>query len=100
MEKVDGKDAYKVELELPDGIKWTQYYDAATGLKVKELKPIEAPQGTFTQENSYSNYKDVDGVKYPFTINQSMGRQSFEFKVDSIKVNTGLADKNFEVDSK
>ena len=48
----------------------------------------------------YSDYKDVDGVKYPFTIKQTLGRQSFEFKVDSIKVNTGLADKNFEVEQK
>ena len=100
MEKVDGKDAYKVELSLPSGIIWTQYYDTQTGLKLKELKPIESPQGTFTQESNYSDYKDIDGVKYPFTIKQSMGRQSFEFKVDSIKVNTGLADRNFEVDSK
>jgi hypothetical protein len=100
IEKVDGKDAYKVELSLPSGIIWTQYYDTQTGLKLKELKPIESPQGTFTQESNYSDYKDIDGVKYPFTIKQSMGRQSFEFKVDSIKVNTGLADRNFEVDSK
>ncbi len=100
IEKVDGKNAYKVELDLPSGIKWTQYYDTETGLKVKELKPIESPQGTFTQESFYSDYKDVNGVKYPYSIKQSLGTQSFEFKVDSIKVNTGLADKNFNIDSK
>ncbi len=100
IEKIDGKDAYKIELSLPSGIKWTQYYDTETGLKVKEVKPIESPQGTFTQESNYSDYKDVEGVKYPFKVKQSLGPQSFEFKVDSVKVNTGLADGNFEIEGK
>ncbi len=100
IEKVDGKDAYKIELNLPSGITWTQYYDTQTGLKIRELKPIESPQGTFTQESNYSDYQIIDGVKYPFSIQQNLGRQSFEFKVDSIKVNTGLADRNFDVEEK
>ena len=100
IEKVDGKEAYKIELNLPSGITWTQYYDTQTGLKIRELKPIESPQGTFTQESNYSDYQVIDGVKYPFSIKQNLGRQSFEFKVDSIKVNTGLADRNFEVEEK
>ncbi len=97
-EKVDGKDTYKIEMTLPTGTKWIQYYSTDTGLKVKEEKTITSPQGTFTQETLYSDYKDVEGVKYPFTISQSVGPQHFTFNVSTIKVNTGLKDDIFEAE--
>ncbi len=96
-EKVNGKDAYRIEFVLPDGTKWTQYYDVDSGLKVKESKNITVPQGNFTQETVYSDYREVNGVKYPFKINQSMGPQSMEFTVDSIQTNIGLSDREFEI---
>ncbi len=97
MEKVNGKDAYKIEMIFPSGTKWIQYYDPDTGYKVKESKNITTPQGTFTQEVIYSDYRTVDGVKYPFSIKQSIGPQNMEFKVDSIKINTGIPDAAFEL---
>ena len=97
MEKVNGKDAYKIEMSFPSGTKWIQYYDSKTGYKVKESKNITTPQGTFTQEVLYSDYKSVDGVKYPFTIKQSVGPQKMDFSVDSIKINTGIPDTQFEL---
>ncbi len=97
MEKVNGKDSYKIEMILPSGTKWIQYYDPETGFKVKETKDVTTPQGTFTQEIYYSDYKTVDGVKFPFTVEQSMGAQNMEFKVSSIKINTGIPDSEFEI---
>ncbi|MFN8349218.1 MAG: hypothetical protein U0X91_29730 [Spirosomataceae bacterium] len=34
-EAVNGKDAWKVELAVPEGRKWNDYFDVETGLKVK-----------------------------------------------------------------
>ncbi len=96
MEKVDGKNTYKVAMIFPSGTKWIQYYDPQTWLKVKEQKNITVPQGTFTQNTYLGNYKNVDGVKYPFYLKQTLGAQSLTFKVDSIKVNSGLNDSMFE----
>ncbi len=96
-EKVNGKDAYKLELSLPDGKTWFEYFDPETGYKVKDSKSITVPQGIFTKETEYSDYRNVDGVMYPFKIRQSVGAQSFEFNVSSIKVNTGLTDDKFEM---
>ncbi len=92
---VNGKETYQVELVLPSGAKWIQNYDPKTWLKVKETKDIVVPQGTFVQNTYFSDYKDVDGVKYPFAIKQSIGLQRIEFEVKSIKVNTGLSDNLF-----
>jgi len=94
-DEVNDKKTYKIEMVLPSGVKWMQFYDPETGLKVKEEKPIEAPNGVFNQEILYSDYREVNGVKYPFTIEQSMGRQKFIFNADTIKVNTGLSERNF-----
>ncbi|HKJ81723.1 MAG TPA: insulinase family protein [Ignavibacteriaceae bacterium] len=95
--KVNGKDAYKVEMSLPDGKTWVEYFDTSSGLKVKDSKQVTVPQGTFTRETEYSDYRNVDGVMYPFKLKQSIGQQVLDFSVSSIKVNTGLKDDKFEI---
>ena len=97
MEKVDGKDTYRVKVNLPDGKVWTQYYDVDSGYLVKQITEVSTQQGSFNQTIDFSDYKEVDGVKYPFKIVQSMGPQTIELNVDSIKVNTGLDDSLFEI---
>jgi len=98
IEKVEGKNAYKVIMTLPSGIKWTQFYDVESSLKVKEQKYINSPMGLFEQEIIYDDYNEVEGLLYPFTIRQSIGAQSMEFKVSSIKINSGIIDREFEIE--
>ncbi|HSP87643.1 MAG TPA: hypothetical protein VLN45_05885, partial [Ignavibacteriaceae bacterium] len=97
-EKIDGKDNYKIIMTLPSGIKWTQYYDVETNLKSKEQKYISTPMGLFNQEIIYGNYTEVEGLLYPFSIKQSIGSQKMEFTVSSIKINSGLAEREFDID--
>lgn len=97
VEKVNGKDTYKIEMIFPSGAVWGQYFDPETGFKVKETKEVKTAQGTFTQENLYSDYRNVAGVKFPFNIRQSLGPQNMEFNVTSIKINTGIPDSTFEI---
>jgi len=94
---VDGKDSYQVEMIFPGGTKWIQYYDKETGLKLKEEKNVTTPQGTFTQETLFSDYREVEGLKFPFKIVQKMGAQSLQFEVSSIKINAGIDDGKFEI---
>ena len=94
---VNGKDAYKIDMILPSGTTWVQYYDPETWLKVEESKEINTPQGTFAQNTFFSNYREVSGVKYPFTVNQTMGKQKMEFTVTLISVNDGLSDRLFSM---
>jgi zinc protease len=96
VEKVNGKDAYKIEVTLPNGKNWTEYFDPDTGYKIKDSQDITVPQGTFTKVNEYSDFRNVDGVIYPFKLKQTTGPQSLEMTVSSIKVNTGIPDSTFE----
>ncbi|HEY6435718.1 MAG TPA: hypothetical protein VIY47_03945 [Ignavibacteriaceae bacterium] len=96
-EMVDSVDCYKLKFVLPSGIRWFQYYSVETDLKVKETKEIYTKQGLFEQETYFSDYREVDGLKYPFKIKQYLGLQEIELTVTSIEINTGLDDKAFDV---
>ena len=97
MEKVNGKDAYKVTLTLPNENKWIQFYDVDSGLFVKQTSTKKAPQGIFTVAITFDDYREVEGVKYPFKFNQTVGPQSMDMEVESIEINSGLSDSLFEV---
>ena len=96
-EKVNDKDAYKIKMTLPSGIRWFTYFDAESGLKVKEQKEMQTQMGLIEQVVTYDNYTEVDGIKYPFKLTQSFGPQSVEMTVSSVKVNKGLADDLFVI---
>jgi predicted Zn-dependent peptidase len=97
MEKVDGKDAYMVEVELPNGQKVTHYFDKATGLRLKEVNNLQSPQGVITQTKTYSNYKEVNGVKFPYIVETVVGPQSIKAEVQHIEVNKNLSDDTFKM---
>lgn len=96
-EYVDSVDCFTVQFTLPSGLHWKQYYESATGLKVKETKEIQTAQGLFEQETYFSDYREVRGIKYPFSITQYLGLQEINLTVKSIKINSGLDDKTFEL---
>lgn len=98
IEKVNGSEAYKIELTLPSGSKAYSYYDTASGLKVKEESIQETPMGTWTQVTEYDNYKEVQGIKYPHQIKQTVGPQNLDATVTKIEVNSKLKDALFKVD--
>lgn len=97
IETVDSTDCYKIELTTEGGTNWVQFYSIDWGLKIKEVKEVETTQGSFEQETFYSDYKEVDGLKFPFKIKQSFGIQTIEMNVSSVKLNKGLEDSVFEI---
>lgn len=98
VEIIDSLKTYKIVMTLPSGINWTQYYSADTFLKVKESKYVNSPMGLFEQNIFYYDYQEVDGIKFPFKIKQSIGAQSMEFTVSSVKINSGIADREFDIE--
>jgi len=97
IETVNSIDCYKIELTTEDGTNWVQFYAIDSGLKIKEVKEVETTQGSFQQKTINSDYKDVDGLKFPFNIKQSFGMQTVEMIVSSVKLNVGLKDSVFEI---
>ena len=78
IEKYNNEDSYVVK-----GAKDTYYYSVKTGLKTGEVKVGEG--GSIP--TSYADYKEVSGVKLPFTIIQNMGGMDINLAVKSYLIN-------------
>jgi hypothetical protein len=97
VEEVNGADAYKVEIISPKGSKSYDYFDMKTGFKVMSIKSKNVPQaGEITVNSYYGDYKEIKGVKFPYQLSQSMGKQDLKWKVVSVEVNTKLKDEIFK----
>jgi hypothetical protein len=97
IEPVNDQDAYVLKVTDPEGNVSTSYYDVKTGLKVKEI--AENPSPGMAGNNSattYSDYQEVNGIKFPFTIGTTAGGMNIELKVKNLKVNSGLTDADFK----
>ncbi len=98
VENVEGSPAYKVNITSPQGITVTEFYDVASGLKVQSVISQDTPMGPMTQTTDFSDYREVQGMKFPFLMRQQAGPQAFDLEVKSIEINQGLGDEVFSVD--
>jgi len=49
------------------------------------------------QDTDLSDYREVDGVKFPFVIVMPMGPMKMTGNVQKIEFNTGISDSEFAV---
>jgi len=98
IEQVDGQDAYRVRFTSPTGSVCSEFFSLETGLRISSQVNQETPMGSMTMVTNYGDYREVNGVKYPFSIKQQVGPQMLDMKVNSIEVNTGLSADDFRVD--
>ncbi|WP_247231428.1 hypothetical protein [Telluribacter sp. SYSU D00476] len=95
-ESVDGRDAYKVEYTA-GGRTWQDYFDVSSGLKVRRTATVETPRGKSDVAITYEDYKEVNGIKYPFKRSQKSGQFEMVMETQSIKINKGIDDKQFRI---
>ncbi len=99
IEAIDGKNAYALEVEHPNGRKSTDYYDMTTSLKVREISTQTDENGeAATITTDLGDYKEVNGVLFPYSITIT-GAAPFPLKgtVTDIKVNAGVDDALFQI---
>jgi zinc protease len=82
IEKIGGEDSYAIK-----GSDVTYYYSVATGLKTGETKKVKAQGQERTIPSVFSNYKDVNGVKMPYTISVNQMGMDMTMNVKSYEVN-------------
>jgi zinc protease len=82
IEKVGGEDSYVVK-----GGDTTYYYSVKTGLKTGETKTIKAQGQEISVPTVFSDYKDVAGVKMPYTISVNQMGMDMTMNVKSYEVN-------------
>ncbi|MEN9335324.1 MAG: hypothetical protein RLZZ500_311 [Bacteroidota bacterium] len=91
IEPFNGADAYAVK----NG-KTTYYYDVKTGLRLGSSTTQERNGQKMTSSILYADYKDVKGIKVPFTVVLSQAGRDIEVKIAEVKINEGVTDADFQ----
>jgi hypothetical protein len=73
------------------------YFDAQTGLLLRSLSITQTMLAPIPDQTDFEDYRDVDGVKLPFTIRQSAvdARNGWTRKYTEIKQNVPIDDTKF-----
>jgi outer membrane lipoprotein-sorting protein len=94
--KLEGRSLYVIEATPAAGPAEKLYFDAETGLLVKrDFERVTLEDGIVQYEVLLRDYRDVDGLKMPFTIEQRAPDNTMIFKFAEIKNNAPLADTAF-----
>ncbi|MFI5135334.1 MAG: outer membrane lipoprotein carrier protein LolA [Chitinophagales bacterium] len=101
-EDIDGSPTNHLKLTTPDGDIRDYYFDKDASLLVKEKDHIKMQDGTTEDsETNFSDYKQVDGVLLPFTVenvNEYQGQKFSSFiKMDSVQHNLAVDDALFKM---
>ncbi|MCL7752853.1 pitrilysin family protein [Polaribacter sp. Z022] len=91
IEPLNDKKAYVIKYEDKE-----IFFDVKSGLKLKEVKTVKAGGKEVSIPTVFSNYKELNGMKFPYTIGQKMGPMDMKFEVKDIKINEGVTDADFK----
>lgn len=94
-EKVGAAEAYVLEATPAEGAPEKWYFDAATGLLIRQDGEEDSPQGKMTYEAYMEDYRDVDGIKTPFAIRRVTPAFAMSIKLTEIKQNVTIDDTKF-----
>ena len=96
MSKIGFRDVYVLDLQPAAGAVERVYLDAQTFLPVR-MNSVQM-NGTVSEpvETYLDDWREVDGIKYPFTISERFARLTLTFTVKEIKHNVQLDARMFE----
>jgi hypothetical protein len=96
-DKIDGRDVYVLRGTTIDNRRERLYFDTESGLLVRRLSIMPTSIGNIPEQVDFQDYRDVDGMKLPFTI-QVLAIDPFYTstrKFTEIKLNVPIEDARF-----
>jgi hypothetical protein len=95
-DKVGDKPTVVLNVTGPDGKDFKLYFDKNSGLLVKLAVRVSAQGREFTQETTFGEYKDFDGIKKATKIERRRDGEKFlEQEITEFKVLDKLAPETF-----
>jgi len=95
-ENVDGRNTYVIEATPADGSAELLYFDVDSGLLVRTRAETEGPTGKVMADTTLDDFREVDGVKIPFTIRHSQPAFGFVIKLTEVEHNVPIDDAKFD----
>ena len=87
-ETINGNDVYVLQGTAPgSGVLGTLYFDKQSHLLVRFVRRTPSPVGRITIQQDFDNYRDVDGVKFPFRYSFLWLDGRFTADISDVKVN-------------
>ncbi len=95
IESVNGKDTYVVEGTTAEGSVDKMYFDRGSGFVVRVIgqRYTNGAPSDFLED--LGDYREVDGVKVPFALEEKTAQSSFTIQIDEVHHNVDLADSEF-----
>jgi hypothetical protein len=98
IEQVEGRKAYRLNVTLPSGASHHAWVDAETFLDIKYDRKARSFLGhSATVSVFYRNYRTIEGVQIPMTIESGgdMTKATDKMSIDKISLNPPLSDREF-----
>ena len=94
-QKLGDRGAYVVELTPAQGKPVTRYYDAETFFLKRVDMVHPTPQGLVAVQVRLSDYRDHEGLKVPFSIQQSLPSGEAALTITEMQFNVEIDDAEF-----
>ena len=94
-EKVGNRETYAILATPAEGGPVKMYFDVETGLIARTDLDLDTPQGQVHIETTLDDYREVDGLKMPFTMRQESPMGSAVIKLTEVKHNVAIDDAKF-----
>lgn len=102
-DKVGDRDAVVLNAGTADNRVERLFFDAENGLLLRRITYTRTMIGVIPEQTDFQDYRDVDGVKLPFTIvlaSVDAGNPISTRKFDEIKLNAPIDDTKFKMPPK
>ena len=98
-ENVEGTPAYKLKVTLKNGNVKYMYLDADSGLQIKEEEKRIMHGSEQETEASLGDYREVNGVMFPFAIENGIkgSPQKEKITVEKLEINVPLDEASFKM---
>jgi hypothetical protein len=93
--QIEDKDYLIVQGTGPRGLLATLYFDQETGLLRRLVRMVPSPVGRVPVQVDYSDYRDVNGVKFPFEYQFAWLDGRYTAKIKEIKTNVAIEASKF-----
>jgi hypothetical protein len=96
MSRIGYRDVYVLDLQPAEGQVERLFLDALTYLPVRSNTVLMVGSVLAPVEIYFDDWREVDGIKYPFYISQTLSKMTMVFTVNEIKHNVQIDPKVFE----
>jgi len=97
VEKFDGVECYVIKSTKANWKPVFDYFETSTGLLRGSKETLSTDHGDLDTTNTIKDYRDTNGIKYPFSSVMTIGPQVLETKVSEVIANPKLKSDEFDL---